>query len=427
MFDYIFQDERHEKIDRVVLVATDQPETTDAEYRSKDTIEFARILQRMIQKKYGKKVGSVRFLKIIEGPVHMDQMHDFFGKSLRDNKAFRSDKNFSTEELEVCYLEQTGGIPAANMALLYQCIRHFGEKCHPVYISERYQLMPLNFTSKLLLDERKSILLNLVRSYNYAAMSEHLNEGSKGEALILRLSQYAQHRLYFDTLTAQMIARQGMKHAASWQDRKLFGKLGKYLSQLDEGDFERLILELFHNMKIKYKRQEFVDFLGRLYRFKEAVPRYLIEKEFSISTDMNPGTRKQHEVDALLEKNPELRAFVASQKLGNGANIDPFINGIPRFLAMLDFVIKKRGKENLERVSDFFHKTGKLMDIRNKSIIGHGFQGVSEEIIRNNYDGNILEDLSAATAAIFGSTELSFEDDPFEQMNQVLTQQIQRL
>ncbi|RLB99772.1 MAG: hypothetical protein DRI57_33150, partial [Deltaproteobacteria bacterium] len=76
---------------------------------------------------------------------------------------------------------------------------------------------------------------------------------------------------------------------------------------------------------------------------------------------------------------------------------------------------------------DFFHKTGKLMDIRNKSIIGHGFQGVSEEIIRNNYDGNILEDLSAATAAIFGSTELSFEDDPFEQMNQVLTQQIQRL
>ena len=54
-------------------------------------------------------------------------------------------------------------------------------------------------------------------------------------------------------------------------------------------------------------------------------------------------------------------------------------------------------------------------------------QGVSEEIIQENYDGDILEDLNAATAAIFEMTELSLEDDPFEQINQVLIQQIKRL
>lgn len=342
---------------------------------------------------------------------------------LKRNKAFQTG-----EPVDVCYLEQTGGIPATNMALLYQCINYFKEKCHPVYISERLGFaVPLNIANKLLLDKKKNLLSHLVKTYNYASMAVHLDELKADEKFILRLSSYAQHRLYFDTLTARTVAKKGIRAFDAAHDKTLFQDLVLELIQIEGGDYKSLISELFHNMRIKYIRQEFVDFLGRLYRFQEAVPRCLIEREFGISTDVDPKTGKQTELDRLLENDNELRAFVASQKMSRGGTIDPKRIGTPRMIALLDFLIEKKGRENLRPISEFFKKTGDLMNIRNKSIIAHGYSGVSEEIITAHYDGDVLEDLETVVTIILEKSGLEIEAEPFEKINAVLLERVKRL
>lgn len=422
MLRYVFEEEKRAGIERLVLVATDQ---SDPKFRHKDTIEFARVLDRIIKKKYGAKVGQIIILKIPENPIYLDAMYDFFGTALKNNKAFKSDNVFNMEELEVCYVEQTGGIPAANMALLYQCIVRFREKCCPVSISEKYGPVRLDFVSKMMGDWKKNVLFALTEKYDYASMSIHLDEKKDYEKFILRLSRYAQHRLYFDTLTARSVARQAMGEFSN--ERNIFGDLISELEKIESGDYLSLILELFHNMRIKYLRQEFVDFLGRLYRFQEAVPRYLIEREFGVSTDTDTKTNKQVEVDRLIESDKELKDFVGAQKMQWGGNIDPFRTGTPRLIALVDFLIQKRGMNKFHPVSEFFKKTENLMKIRNKSIIGHGFEGVSEEIIKDNYGGDVLEDLKAVVCLVLEKPDLTLADEPFERINRELTERIRRL
>ncbi|OQX06112.1 MAG: hypothetical protein BWK80_51235 [Desulfobacteraceae bacterium IS3] len=243
---------------------------------------------------------------------------------------------------------------------------------------------------------------------------------------MLNLCQYAQCRLHFDTDEAILIAKRAMK-AFFADGREVFEYLVSDLQKIRSGDHVSLIAELFYNMRIKYLRQEFVDFLGRLYRFQEAVPRYLIEKEFSISTDVDPKTGKQTDLDRLLESNEELKGFIASQKMPKGGNIDPSRVGTPRLVAFLDFLIEKKGMEKLRPVSDFFKKTEKLMNIRNNSIIGHGFKGVSEEIIKENYDGDVLEDLKAVVSLVLEKSGRESESDPFERINRILIERIGQL
>ncbi len=426
VLDHIFEEKKQERIGRVVLVATDQTEDTNPKFRQKDTIEFARILQKMIDKKYGAKIGQIKILKIPENPTYLDAMYDFFGNRLKYDKAFKSDNVFNMEELDICYVEQTGGIPSANMALLYQCINRFHGKCHPVNISEKYGAVPIpDFVGKVMRDWKKGILSALTDKYDYASMSVHLDEGKENEKFILRLSRYAQHRLYFDTLTARTVARQAIGEFSS--EKNVFGSLISELKKIESGDYVSLILELFYNMRIKYLRKEFVDFLGRLYRFQEAVPRYLIEREFGISTDVDPKTGKQTELDRLLESDEELKGFIASQKMPKGGNIDPSRVGTPRLVAFLDFLIEKKGMNKFHPISEFFKKTEKLMKIRNKSIVAHGFDGISEEIIKENYGGDVFEDLKAVVSSVLKESGQDSENDPFEKINRLLIGRIGQL
>ena len=416
-----------QSISRLVLIPTDQDEQfTKSEYRLNDTIEFARILKKLISEHYGHKVRDVKISPITKNPAYLDTMFSFFNNTLNDAV-------FQMRDIDKCYVEQTGGVPAANMALLYQCVNKFKDKCHVLYVTESNQVISLRISDIILDEKRKSLFPHLVEKYDYASLCAHLDESRQDEHFMLNLCQYAQRRLHFDTDEAILIADRGINTFFA-DGREVFEHLASDLQHLASDlqkvkskDYVSLIAELFYNMRIKYLRQEFVDFLGRLYRFQEAVPRYLIEKEFSISTDVDPKTGKQTDLDRLLESDEELKGFIASQKMPKGGNIDPSRVGTPRLVAFLDFLIEKKGMEKLRPVSDFFKKTEKLMNIRNNSIIGHGFKGVSEEIIKENYDGDVLEDLKAVVSLVLEKSGRESESDPFERINRILIERIGQL
>jgi len=423
VFDYIFQDKKHEKIDRLILIATDQDEKfTKPEHRTSDTIEFARILQRILGKHYGeKKITQIKIVKIPQYPNFLDEMYDFFGKALDNNKSFKMD------DLEVCYVEQAGGIPSANMAVLFQCINKFKDKCSAIYVSEKTKSAhPIRIADDILGEHRKSLFLELVKKFDYAILCYHLDDKKDNEKFIYRLSLYAQHRLYFDISTARSIARQAIGEFLSLE-RFFFEDLLIDLEKIEQKNYTSMIIELFHNMAIKFLRQEFVDFVGRIYRFKEAVLRYLIELNFGVSTEIDKKSGKQDAFFQWIENNSDVQQFIISQKTPQGAQVDRLSFGQPLLMTCLKYLIEKESKGVYQQTYDILQKIDILIVLRNKSIIGHGFDGVSEEIIKARYDGSVLDDLTTLMKTILQGHEIKWAENPFEKINIKLAEKIKGL
>ena len=420
--EYIFNDKKHEQIDRLILIATDQDEENTKPYhRSNDTIEFARILQKAVGKKYGqKKVFQIKIKKIAQNPSFIDDMYLFFGRAL-------TGKDFNMENIETCYVEQAGGIPSANMALLFQCINRFEEKCSPVYVSEKTgHAIPIKFTDAILSDKRKALLLELSDKFDYALLCDHLDGTNDKEKFIYILSQYAQHRLYFDTLTARSIAKQGMGEFLS-RDRNIFEDFLIDLEKIEQKNYVSLILELYYNMTVKYSRKEFVDFLGRIYRFKEAVLRYLFEFNTGVSTDIDKKTGKQTDFFNFIEENLELRQFIVSEKTPQGSPINVHSVSISLLTACLKYFAIKTPDASYQKIYEILQKLDILIALRNKSIVGHGFEGVSEEIVRSKYNGDIFDDLKIIIDKIFKLSDIAMPENPFEKIRSILTEKIGKM
>ena len=423
VFDYIFQDKKHEKIDRLILIATDQDEKfTKPEHRASDTIEFARIIQRIVEKHYGeRKIAQIKIAKIPQNPNFLDEMYDFFGKALDNNKSFQMD------DLKVCYVEQAGGIPSANMAVLFQCINKFKDKCSAIYVSEKTKAAhPIRIADDILGEHRKSLFLELAKKFDYAMLCDHLDDKKDDEKFLHRLLQYAQHRLYFDISTAQSIARQAIGEFLSLE-RNIFEDLFIDLEKIEQRDYASLIIELFHNMVIKYLRHEFVDFVGRAYRFKEAVLRYLIELNFGVSTEIDQKSGRPTDFFQWIESNDDVKQFVSSEKTPDGAKVDPLTFGLPLLMACLKYLIVKKSKKNCQQIYEILRKFDILIALRNQSIIGHGFDGVSEELIKARYDGKVVDDLKRLIETICKIHNLQKPENPFEKINGILTKKIKGL
>jgi len=407
VLDYIFYDKKYDRIDRVILVATDQNEgKAEPRHRNNDTIEFAKLLRRILERDYGeKKINEIRIVKIPQHPNFIDEMFDFFGVSLKSNKAFQM------KNLDVCYIEQAGGIPSANMALLFQCINKFREKCSPIYVSEKTGAAhPIRIGADILREYRKTLLLELVRNFDYAAMSDHLDDKSDDEKFISTLCQYARHRLYFDVSTAQSIARQAVGEFRS-SEKNMYEDFLIDLKKLEQRNHAYLIAELFHNIVIKYIRREFVDFLGRLYRFKEAVLTYFIETALGITTEMDMKTGRPAAFFQWVENNYNFQQFVKSEKTRYGTPIDIKNFGVPLLMVCFKYLKVRCPKTSYQKTYNILQKIENLLDLRNRSIIGHGFRGVSENIIREQYDGEIIDDLGSIVGDIFHMIGISRPDN----------------
>jgi len=422
-----------QSISRLVLIPTDQDEQfTKSEYRLNDTIEFARILKKLISEHYGHKVRDVKISPITKNPAYLDTMFSFFNNTLNDAV-------FQMRDIDKCYVEQTGGVPAANMALLYQCVNKFKDKCHVLYVTESNQVISLRISDIILDEKRKSLFPHLVEKYDYASLCAHLDESRQDEHFMLNLCQYAQRRLHFDTDEAILIADRGINTFFA-DGREVFEHLASDLQHLASDlqhlasdlqkvkskDYVSLIAELFYNMRIKYLRQEFVDFLGRIYRFEEGVLRYIIETELDVTTKKEKSS-KSLTLARYIEENSELSDLIRSQKTPEGEAVDPSKHGLPRFNACLNYLIVEKGKDEYKKVYEIFRKFVQLINIRNESIIGHGFKGVSEEIIKENYDGDVLEDLKAVVSLVLEKSGRESESDPFERINRILIERISQL
>jgi len=412
--DYILR--RDKAIDRMVLIATDQPETELPKHRDNDTLFFAEIIKRLL----AKKIKDIRVVLIKQNPSNVDDMLDFFKQVLKRGKALQM------ENMQKCYTLTTGGVPGASMALLMQSIEYYREKCYPLYVSEKTgHVIPLRIGSQMLTSFRNETISKALDRYDYSAVAAMLaDQADEQERFCWRLAEYAKHRLYFDFDTALSITENTIGEVSA-RERSFCEYLQRDLDGLREKERWALIRELFLNLRIKFVREEFVDFLGRVFRFQEDVLRYIVERELGFSTEMDKKSRYDEFINGIKRNKVLVKYLEESRFSGKPLKYDE--PTIPCLTQMVRFLIEVNDNGNgkplitddsriqrYRQIIDIFERVNELSGLRNKSIIAHGYDGVSQAILQERYgEGNIIADLRKVVELI----GVDLKEDPFERIN----------
>lgn len=378
--------------DEITLFVTNQ-ENAEERFQANDTLFFGQIIKRLL----GERLSSVkvRLREIKQNPNLVDDMNDFFSREVRRRKG----------DIEKAYILITGGVPACNMALAFQGINHFGEKAVILYVKEDTgESYKLELERQILDAFRRKSVNSLVESMNFKGASRLL-EDEEGKLW----ADYAHARSVFDFERARRIADQLWQQSRGGERQRA----GRFLDQargLSKGSPEVMLKELFFNMKLEWNKGEFADFLGRLYRFEEALLKYTVGEYTPISTEFMSSREK---FKRRIEEFPELLTYLEKQTV-DGAKLhwdDP--HSIPTLKAILSFY--KPG-EQVAQVLDWCSKVQDLINLRNRTVVAHGFESATLSKIQERYEGDPVKD----TEALLSALNLDVSHDPFEEIQDLL-------
>jgi len=407
-------------IERVYLFASDQDKTVEEKFRDKDTVYFGNILERWLPQSFPEQIMCVIPIPIPGNPADYNRMNQFFAQRLPEL--------IVPSEWDVIFIATVGGADASNMTLLYNAVQIFHERCQLIYVMPNGEVLPLDLGQQMLREQTRSLSLSYVERYDYLALANFLrlkpnSVAPWGEPV----ARYAAARLHFDFQSAQETLEDAL-HFAKGEVRlkinSLKDSLLPFLHEISppkspDQDWRpwldlqgRLMVELYFNLRLKYIRGEFVDFLSRLFRLHEAVLRYIFEEEASISTDKGG----EEAFRDYIHGNSRLQDFLEKHHL-------EYWPTTRVLAAIIDFWVTQEQKgSRYGPVYRWLQRLEKLSELRHKSIGAHGYLGVSHREITERWgSASVVADL----AKVLGHVGLRLDDDPFAQANLLLREALQ--
>lgn len=367
---------------------------------SQDTIYIAQIIKELL------KNEDIEIIKITDNPSDYDSMF----------KNYEYELNKIKDLVDNNYISITGGAPAENMSLLIKGLLKFGNKIRVVYKpgnSNETNEFKIGETIGKILLEREMKTLEKKHLYMAAA-----NIGEKCDLLTpseIKRFKAKEYRLLFDFNKSLKLLNE-IKDGFAGEEKDGIIKEIEILesfketkgTELNDEYFARclnLINELYKNMKIKWEQGAYVDFVGRLFRFEEAVLRFIFEKEFKVNTEENENGKFPDFIKCI-EDNSKLKEFL------NQAKIEYEHPSRRTLYMVLNFYKKENaGREDIKEIQEIIKKIEKLADIRNKSILAHGFNGISETTIKEKYPKGLMEDLKNIVTLLNKSSQVFKEND----------------
>ena len=421
-------------IDRLIMFDTDQADTpassvkdrNDVSLRDKDTCWFGMILERYIQEHWSHVTRMVERRTIYDvNPSLYDDAMQAFGQQLANIK--------HQPETEY-YVLAAGGTQAFNNALQFKAIARFREACFVLYKSEHDQWpYSLNIRKQLLNSFNMSTAIQLIQQHNFLGAITLL-EGSVDSGII-GLLRYAKYREDFDFDSAQQILAQ-IQFDVDGSLRDLVRSIQHTAYQIDQADLKFLLVELYYNAQIAYTNGRYADFLGRMFRFQETVLRYLVETTFKLSTDYSKAHKAENlaKFNQLLADDPALHAYLEQATLGD-QKLDYQHFSVPVLISMLNFASEKAGQRYLSKqqaglcigILKNLHKITNLAQMRNQSIIAHGFQGVSKEKINEAMQLKPEQTPLDFLRDTLSKMQIDIHKSPFQQIQMTLTQKLYSL
>lgn len=218
------------------------------------------------------------------------------------------------------------------------------------------------------------VISKFLQRYDYDAVLDILDEAGIIEGDLYLLMESSKYAVNFDFKKALSSIK---NMSEEMQSRREVQKLMSNLDNLIKGEPEDILSELIENIKIQIVNEEYIDFLGRLYRLKEALFKYIF-----VSTKESKGYKVSMHGYMLSKKNI-LYTLKKKYNIYNGNlihGVTQYTNRHVKKTKRMDKVLEILNGERLEN----------LIKLRNESPVGHGFKGVSSEDIEEIY-GNPME------------------------------------
>lgn len=429
--EWIMKEEKCEIKDILLyLFASDQDELlTPQEEWQKDTAPFANVIRKYLNRRWQMQKKQV-FIENIEGnPADYTNALDFHQKTLVDIK-----KNLSNHQPYRVYMEVSGGTPAMTAMLILMGVEVFGQDVITLYM-DRTSTSPCQISVSKVLFARKTreILLNQIDLYAYNAAQETakqngllLTSDEDRRKLIISLLGYADRRLAFDYKRA----REELKdtHAVG----NLQVQIRYWQQELIDTEASHNLAELIHSAQIKIAQGEYADFTQRLFRFQEAILRYMAEQ-----MGIQYGNDTAYLSDTWRSEQPGLDAYLKSYQRGtNGKMLPPGTppeevktqkRSLNRYSlgAIVDYFVQQTDWAHWQETVEKIFRFSSVADLRNRGIAGHGFEGIGREDIEDSYGDNI-EQLIIHLKEIYKDVfNEAIDNNPYETINKFIRELLQ--
>lgn len=431
-------------IDRLILFYTDQPEMPETlkpdrfgvSLRDKDTLWYAQIIARLLQARFGERIKRIECQSIrrTDGRVINPSMYDEAFDAYVGLVAPLADAQTT------CYVLMAGGIPACNTALQLNAISAFGDRCHVVYQPEGGQPYELRVGDQVLNIFRRATAIEALERLDFATAMAIVRRFN--DAALQALVEHAHYRECFDFERARAVLADGIRQA-SGDVRTFLADLERDLDPLmQRSDIGALLHELVANADITFRNGRYADFLGRMFRFQEAALRFIAETKLGLPTDMSKERREVNlpEYRRRIEDDPGLKAWLDARAI-DGTPLRYDTPNIPAMQAMLDYLIDldpasvkpagapylpKDERGRLTGVKKRLDRINVLAQLRNQSVIAHGFAGVSREQLEEACSGDpamLIDDLREIVKLL----GLTAHKSPFERIASVAIEQLRHL
>lgn len=408
-------------ISQVVLFVSNQAVTTPSRYRDNDTVYCGELLKLFLSERFGSQLGGVIIEPLLGNPADYNVTLDFFARRLPDL--------LPPDRMEVVYVVPVGGADASNVGLWVSAVRLYRRKVQLLCVMPDGRVDVLALHAELLRETFRAQVAAYLGMHDYAGLEQLLRiEPDFSSSWVPPICSYAHHRLHFD-FTRAMAALTQAQQTASGERRAQIGRLQASLtpflrpialpaSMSLESEWEewlalqrQFLRELFAHLQVKAEQQEWLEFVGRLFRLYEAILRFVFEEQTRHNTE---GTDRRGYLDyaKALPANPALEFYLRNKGV---KEMRPTTYTLG--LALEFWVTQSDKSKELGPVLSAVRQVERLSELRNRSAIAHGYEGVSREQIEQIVSISVVLDAVRVALTKLG---VSVSGSPFNDVQHLL-------
>ncbi|MBV7275129.1 hypothetical protein JMF89_06825 [Clostridiaceae bacterium UIB06] len=388
-------DLEEEKLQKIILMITDQE---DINYNGQDTVYLGEIIKKLHSDKK-LEIGLNQSKDNIEivsfctksNPSDYDEMRKFYQEKL--SKEYDSNKIF---------LNITGGTPAMAFGLLYNTSINASCRVIPFYTKQNTnRSVKFNVSETIRKDDDKKQICEFITKNDYMAakiLLEKYNKygvSEKKYETALNMIKAAHARIQFDFKNASIYIEKAEDYDSG--SRSICDKFIYFIKELQNNEKIYLLNELKNNAIYEYENGAYTDFLGRVFRMEEDIYRSILIKKDILRINENDNLKLNNKAEL------ESAGIVVKGKLN-----------VPQMSKILDAILEKESEEY--KLYVHCTKMDKLRQIRNDSVLAHGYKGVSKDEIDGEI-GNAIEFLDSRILQYKNIYNIEINDDNFYDKN----------
>jgi hypothetical protein len=360
---------------------------------------------------------QVRIHTIEGNPADYKNMLDYFSREFAGMLCWVDDDTR-------LYLEITGGTPAMTSMMVVAGVEVFGRRTHTLYV-ERGIERPyrVGIGRRFFSRRAQATLRTQLELHAYAVAQEMVRQERdliardvERQRLILALIEYADRRLSFDFERAKT----ALHHAHEYATGDVQARIQYRQRELAEQASETLIAELVHSTRIKYRLGDYADFTQRLFRFQEAVFRYLAEQMGMEYAD--PADNEYISI-SWIEGLPALKTFLADYDLGSGRRGVDLKRSLNRMSlgAIVDYFVQHVPDWTvLKTIVPEIHRLSRVARLLNKGLAGHGFEGIGRQDLAVAF-GDEADRIISVVEDIYTTVfEAPLDASPYDRVNDLI-------